>query len=56
MTYTIEVLRNKAYRPVHKGKLSQCFRRLPSLYSRTRIKNAETGEVLFTRSPVEQEA
>jgi len=36
--YTLEIMKGKSYRKVYSGKLSQCYKRLPSLYSRWRIK------------------
>lgn len=42
--YTLEILKGKSYRKVYSGKLSQCYKRLPSLYNRWRIKS--NGEVI----------
>jgi hypothetical protein len=50
--YRLEVLRSKSYRPMYNGKLSQCFKRLcQSVYNRARIKNVETGEIVWQREP-----
>lgn len=38
MTYRLEVLKNKSYRKVYEGRLSQVYKRLPSIYSRYRIR------------------
>ena len=45
--YTLEILKGKKYRKVYAGKLSQCYKRLPSLYDRWRIKS--NGEVIAKR-------
>ncbi len=51
--YTLEVLRNKAYRKAYTGKQSQCFRRLiDSVRDRARIRRESTGEIIFSRDAV----
>lgn len=43
--YVLQVYRNKSYRRVYAGKLSQCITRLPSMFSRCRIQvNGKTVE------------
>ena len=37
--YSLEIYRNKKYRTMYTGKLSQCFKRLQSVYSRARIRH-----------------
>jgi len=51
--YTLEVLRNKAYRKAYTGKQSQCFiRSLQRTDQRVRIRRETDGEVIFQRDAV----
>lgn len=51
--YTLEVLRNKAYRKAYTGKQSQCFiRSLQRKAERIRIRRESDGELIFQRDPV----
>jgi len=36
--FELQVMKNKKYRTVYKGKESQCYKRLPSVYSKHRIR------------------
>lgn len=54
--YTLEVLRNKAYRKaLVSGKQSQCFERsgmFPFTNHRVRIRRESDGAVVFNREPM----
>lgn len=51
--YTLEVLRNKAYRKAYTGKQSQCFiRSIQRTGERVRIRRESDGTVIFQREPV----
>lgn len=51
--YSLEVLRNKAYRKVYTGKQSQCFiRSIQRKAERIRIRRESDGAVIFQRDPV----
>lgn len=48
--YTLEVLRNKAYRKAYTGKQSRCFTRLVEQVSeRARIRRESDGAIIFQR-------
>jgi len=51
--YTLEVYRNKRYRTVHASrKISQCLKRVPSMYNRCRIRL--NGEMVVNQFPARQ--
>lgn len=50
--YTLEVLRNKAYRKAYTGKRSQCFIRSLQRTERVRIRRETDAAVIFQREQV----